>query len=131
MTSEEQLIHRYFDAFNAHDIEGVMACFHEHPVLIAASGGKHEGREEVRRQYETEFALFPDGRCDLRMCTGNSGRGVAESFFHGTRPRYGKVVEAIGAEVMEIVDGKIKEIRDYHQPVSARAEDAGAAKTVA
>jgi ketosteroid isomerase-like protein len=131
MTSEEQLIHRYFDAFNAHDVEGVMACFHEHPSIIDASGRKHEGWDEVRRQYETEFALFPDGRCDLRMCTGNSGRGVAESFFHGTRPRYGKVVEAIGAEVMEIVDGKIKEIRDYHQPMTSRADDSSAAKTVA
>jgi hypothetical protein len=30
-------------------------------------------------------------------------------------------VEAIGAEVMEIVDGKIKEIRDYHQLVPSKA----------
>jgi len=29
------------------------------------------------------------------------------------------VVEALGAEVLEIVDGKIKEIRDYHQRVTA------------
>lgn len=130
MTTEEELIHRYFDAFNAHDIESVMACFHEHPVIIDATGRRHEGRDEVRRQYETEFALFPDGRCDLRMCSGNSGRGVAESLFHGTRPRFGKVVEAIGAEVMEIADGKIKEIRDYHQPTTARADNP-AAKSVA
>ena len=47
--------------------------------------------------------------------------GMAESRFHGTRPREGRVVEAIGAEVMEIVDGKIKEIRDYHRPVPAKA----------
>jgi hypothetical protein len=54
------------------------------------------------------------------MLTGNSGHGMAESYFHGTRPRYGKVVEAIGAEVIEIVDGRIKEIRDYHRPLSAK-----------
>jgi hypothetical protein len=46
---------------------------------------------------------------------------MAESLFHGTRPREGRVVEAIGAEVMEIVEGKIKEIRDYHRPVPAKA----------
>jgi hypothetical protein len=46
---------------------------------------------------------------------------MAESLFHGTRPREGKVVEAIGAEVLEIVDGKIKEIRDYHCSVPAKA----------
>jgi hypothetical protein len=54
------------------------------------------------------------------LCTGNSGRGVAESFFHGTSSHRG-IVEAIGAEVMEIVDGRIKEIRDYHHALSAKA----------
>jgi ketosteroid isomerase-like protein len=120
MTPEEELIQRYFDAFNRHDIEGVMACFHEHPSLVG-DGRRCEGRDAVRRQYEAEFAAFPDGRCDLRMCTGNSGNGVAESLFHGTRPQDGKVFEALGAEVMEIVDGKIKQIRDYHQRVPAKA----------
>ena len=74
----------------------------------------------MRRSYETEFAMLPDGGCDLRMRTGNNGHGVAASFFHGIRPQRG-IVEAIGAEVMEIVDGKIKEIRDYHLPVAAKA----------
>ena len=83
-------------------------------------GKRCEGREAVRRSYETEFAIYPDGRCDLRLCSGNSGRGVAESFFHGTHTERGKV-EAIGAEVIEIVDGKIKEIRDYHHFVPAKA----------
>jgi ketosteroid isomerase-like protein len=121
MTPEEELIHRYFDAFNRHDIEAVMACFHDHALIVGGEGRRCEGREAIRRQYEAEFAAFPDGRCDLRMCTGNSGNGVAESLFHGTRPQDGKVVEAIGAELMEIVDGKIKQIRDYHQRVPAKA----------
>lgn len=121
MTPEEQLIQRYFDAFNRHDVEEVMACFHDHPVIVDTEGRRLEGRNEVRRSYETSFALFPDGRCDLRSCTGNAGRGMAESLFHGTRLREGRVVEALGAEVMEIVDGKIKEIRDYHRLVSAKA----------
>jgi ketosteroid isomerase-like protein len=121
VTPEEQLIQRYFDAFNRHDIEGVMACFHEEPTLVHADGKRLVGRQEVRRSYEADFAMSPDVRCDLRMCTGNSGHGVAESLARGTRAKDGKVFEAIGAEVMEIVDGKIKEIRDYHQPVAAKA----------
>ncbi len=120
MTLEEQLIKRYFDAFNQHDIEGVMACFHDEAVLVGPNGKRLVGRAEVRRSYETEFALFPDANCELRMCTGNSGRGVAESYFTGTRAEQ-KRIEAIGAEVMEMVDGKIKEIRDYHQPVPSKA----------
>jgi len=31
------------------------------------------------------------------------------------------VIEAIGAEVIEIVVGRIKEIRDYQRPLSAKA----------
>ena len=113
MTSEEELIQTYFDAFNRHDVEAVMACFHENPVTVGADDKRYEGRDEVRRQYETEFALMPDCRCDLRLCTG--------SYFRGTRPRTGRVIEAVGAEVIEIVDGKIKEIRDYHRPLPAKA----------
>jgi taurine dehydrogenase small subunit len=120
MTPEEELVQRYFDAFNRHDVEGVMACFHANPVTVDADDRRYEGRAEVRRQYETGFALMPDCYCELRLCTGNSGRAVAESLFHGTRPRSGKVVEAVGAEVIEIVDGKIKEIRDYHRPLLAK-----------
>jgi ketosteroid isomerase-like protein len=123
MTQEEQLIRRYFQAFNRQNIEGVMDCFHKNPVLVDAKGRRIEGRDEVRRCYEASFASFPDGRCQLRMCTGNDGRAVAESRFLGTRRRDARVVEAIGAEMLEIVDGKIKEIRDYHKRVSAAAAD--------
>jgi ketosteroid isomerase-like protein len=120
MTREEELIQQYFDAFNRHDIEGVMACYHDEPALVAPNGKRCEGRAAVRKSYESEFAMFPDAHCDLRTCTGNTGKGVAESFFTGTRSGHGRV-EAIGAEVMEIVDGKIKEIRDYHHSVQPKA----------
>jgi taurine dehydrogenase small subunit len=119
MTPEEQLIQCYFDAFNRHDIEGVMACFHKEPLIIDSGGRRYAGRADIRRKYTSEFDLIPDLRCDLRVCTGNSGHGVAESLSTGTRP--GKVIESIGAEIMEIVDGKVKEIREYHHPVPKAA----------
>jgi taurine dehydrogenase small subunit len=121
MTPEEDLIQRYFDAFNRHDLEGVMACFHHDPVIVDATGVRFEGFDAVQRHYETAFAAMPDCRCDLTMMTGNSGHGMAESIFHGTRQRFNRVVEAIGAEVIEFAGGKIKEIRDYHRPLNAAA----------
>jgi ketosteroid isomerase-like protein len=119
MTEEEQLIRRYFDAFNRHDIEDLVACFHDQAVLVGSDGRRMVGLAEVRRSYETQFALFPDAHCELRVCTGNSGSGVAESYFTGTR--HERRIEAIGAEIVEIADGKIKEIRDYHQPLLTKA----------
>jgi hypothetical protein len=100
-----------------------MECFHENPVLVTASGKRIEGRAAVRSCYEASFASFPDGRCQLRTCTGEDGHALAESRFLGTRRRDGNVVEAVGAEMIEIVDGKIKEIRDHHTRVRAVAED--------
>ena len=120
MTSEEQLIQRYFDAFNRHDLEAVVACFHAEAVLVSPNGRRLVGIAEVRRSYETEFARLPDIHCELRLCTGNGGRGVAESFVTGTKSNQTRI-EALGAEVMEIIDGKIKEIRDYHQTVQEKA----------
>ena len=79
MTPEEELIQRYFDAFNSHDIEAVMVRFHASPVIVDAAGTRFEGRDEVRRHYETGFALMPDCRCDLRTLTGNSGKAVVLS----------------------------------------------------
>ncbi len=121
MTPEEQLIQRYFRAFNRHDLEAVMECFHDSPALVDAAGRRTEGRDAVRAAYQESFRRFPDGRCDLRTCAGNEGRAVAESRFHGTSASDGHPVEGFGAEVVELVGGKIKEIRDYHR-IRSKAE---------
>lgn len=116
-TEEEELIERYFDAFNRHDIEAVMACFHDRPVIVDTEGRRFEGRGEVRGHYEEQFSRWPDGRCDLRALAGHGGRGMAESLFHGTGKADGRLVRALGAEVIEFADGRIREIRDYHRLV--------------
>ena len=82
MTSDEQLIRRHFDAFN----RGVVACFHDQAVLVSSSGKRLVGLAEVRRSYETEFALFPDAHCKLRVCAGNSDRGEQSPSFRGHAP---------------------------------------------
>lgn len=115
-TQEEELIERYFDSFNRHDIDAVMACFHGDPELVGNGGERVRGYDGVRTHYEREFAIFPDGHCDLQMATGHDGRGVAESIFTGTL-REGSAVKAVGAEILEFADGKIKQIRDYHRQV--------------
>jgi ketosteroid isomerase-like protein len=108
------VIEQYFDAFNRHDVDGVVACFHKRVVLVDISGQRVEGLEAARRRYEANFALVPDAHCELRLVTGKDGRGVAESIFRGTIRDAGPV-RAVGTEVMEFQGSKIKEIRDYHQ----------------
>jgi hypothetical protein len=117
-TAEEELIHRYFEAFNSHDIDGVIACFHDQPVVVDLNGRRYQGVEAVRRFYADQFSLIPDGRCELRSLAGKSARGMAESLFHGARSGDAKLIQALGVEVFEFVGGRIKELRDYHRLVA-------------
>ncbi len=114
--SEHDLIRRYFDAFNRHDLDAVLACFHPAAMIIGSDGSRHDGLEAVRALYVEQFAVTPDGRCDLRSVAAADGCAEAESLFHGTRARDGRVVRAIGVERFEFVDGCIKEIRVSHRP---------------
>ena len=43
---------------------------------------------------------------------------MAESLFHGSLERDGTVIQALGAEVFEFADERIKEIRDHHRILS-------------
>ena len=61
--------------------------------------------------------MAADGRCGLRSLVGNDGRGMEESLFHGTLARDGTVIRALGAEVFEFAEERIKEIRDHHRVV--------------
>jgi ketosteroid isomerase-like protein len=112
---EEDLIRRYFEAFNKHDLKGVIACSHSEPVVVDSEGRRHEGVDAVRRLYRFQFSLAADGRCDLRSLVGHNGRGMAESLFRGTVDRDGTAINALGAEVFEFADERIKEIRDHHR----------------
>lgn len=112
---EEELIQRYFDAFNCHDIDAVMACFHEQPDFIDMEGVRHEGRATIQRYYEDILAIFPDGRCQIRTMLGQAGTGMVEALFTGTDRRTGQSIKAIGAEVITLADGKVKAVRDYRR----------------
>ena len=80
-TPEEELIERYFDAFNRHDLDGVIVCFHDAIVFVSPNGDRVAGINAARVRYAKEFATMPDAHCELRLATGNDGRGVAESVF--------------------------------------------------
>jgi len=112
-TPEERCITAYFDAFNRHDLDGVLACFRDDVTLVDSDGKRLVGLDAARALYAREFESMPDAHCELVVANGHAGYGVAESVFHGTLD--GRALEAVGAEVMEFVDGRISEIRDYHQ----------------
>lgn len=116
MSQATTVIERYFDAFNSHDVEGVMACFDTQAVIVASHGRRIEGAEEIRTYYMGAFATFHDAKCTIRTLVGDDGTGAVESLFTGTREGMPQPMQMLGVEVIDVRDGKITELRDYHTP---------------
>ena len=114
MSTETDLIKRYFDAFNRHDLEAVMDCFASDAVILGSDGRRTEGEAEIRESYAKSFETFPDGKCVPRTMLGADGSGSVESVFRGTRAKNDESVELIGVEVLEFKGDKITALRDYH-----------------
>jgi ketosteroid isomerase-like protein len=114
VNQETALIQRYFDAFNRHALEEVMACFDDAAVIVAAHGRRIEGAAAIRAYYASTFATFHDAKCTIRTLVGADGTGAVESLFTGTRTGAPQPMRLMGVEVIECRGGKITELRDYH-----------------
>ncbi|MEU6408572.1 nuclear transport factor 2 family protein [Microbispora sp. NPDC046933] len=53
------VVDRYFSAYNAHDLDGVMECFCAKPVAVGP-GGPVEGRSDVASYHTAIWQAFPD-----------------------------------------------------------------------
>lgn len=100
-----------FDAFNRHDIEGVMAHFAQDCVFYAVAGpevfgSKVEGREAVALALANVWKQMPDARWDHHGHFVHGDRAVSEWTFSGT-DRDGSRIEAEGADLFTLRDGKI------------------------
>ena len=114
-SSEAELIQRYFAAFNRHDLDGVLACFHQDAIIVGSDGSRYDGLDAVRSLYAEQFAITPDCRCNLRSVAAADGKGDAESLFEGTRARDGRPIRAVGLERFTFLDGRIKEMHVHHR----------------
>lgn len=116
MSAETALIEQYFDAFNRHDLDAVMACFADDAVVMAAHGRRIEGAQAIREYYDSMFNLFNDANCAIQALSGADGKGFVESVFTGVRSDAGYPVRMVGVEVIECQEERIRELRDYHLP---------------
>jgi steroid delta-isomerase-like uncharacterized protein len=116
------MLERFLDAYNRHDVEGVMAflaedCVFETPSGPDPWGRRLEGKAQVREGVEVRFAGIPDihyGR-DRHWVVGD--RGVSEWTITGTDTS-GKVVEVKGCDLFEFRGGKITRKDSYWKIVT-------------
>lgn len=54
-TDINDTITKYWDAFNAYDLDTVMTCFSDGAVYQPGDGKTHKGKEEIRAAFEPQF----------------------------------------------------------------------------
>ncbi len=111
MQPTTETLQAFSDAWNAHDLDGLMSFMSDDCIFHAVAGpdlfGRtFRGRAEVRAGFEMAWKAFPDAAWldPVHFVCGD--RGVTESTFCGTRTD-GVRVEARMVDVFTFADGKI------------------------
>jgi steroid delta-isomerase-like uncharacterized protein len=109
--SATPLLEAFLDAFNAHDVDAIMACFTEDCVMDmprgpAPGGRRLVGKQAVREGVQSRFDGIPDVRYedDRHFVCGD--RAVSEWTIRGTQVS-GESIEVRGCDLFELADGKI------------------------
>jgi ketosteroid isomerase-like protein len=100
-----------FDAFNRHDIDGVMAFFASDCVFNAvggpdACGTRIAGAEAIAAAFSGVWATMADAHWDHHSHFVHGDRAVSEWTFRGTNAD-GTRIEAEGCDLFTLSDGKI------------------------
>ena len=119
-----------FDAFNRHDIAGIMAYFADDCVFntIAgneAHGTRIEGAEAIAAAFTGVWKAMPDANWAHHGHFVHDDRAVSEWTFSGTNAD-GSRVEAEGCDLFTLRDGKIirKQAFRKNRPLIAAAPNA-------
>jgi steroid delta-isomerase-like uncharacterized protein len=116
----------FLDAFNAHDLDAIMAFFAEECVLDmprgpGPGGQRFEGKEQVRKGLQSRFDGLPDVQWGDARHFACGDRGVSEWTLRGTRPT-GERVEVRGCDLFEFAgDGRISRKDSYWKIVDPGA----------
>ena len=115
----EDVIARYNDAWNRHDVDAILALHTEDSTFENhTSGGKAVGRAEIRKIVEGVFATFPDLHFEGRRLYVRENLVVHEwtaTATHGqpitragkTYPATGKRISWTGMDIIPMRDGLV------------------------
>lgn len=101
----------FADAFNAHDLNAIMAHMTDDCIFQASAGPDQDGEEfagqdEVRKAFEDVFKNIPNAQWREARHFVVGDRGFSEWIFSGTRLD-GTKVEVTGCDLFTFKDGKI------------------------
>lgn len=117
------LIQRYFDAFNAHSIEGMVACLSEDVVHDVNQGERRIGRDAFERFSVHMAQSYRETLSDIVIMVSEDGnRAAAEFTVHGTYlqtdeglpPANGQTYSLSAGTFFEVDDGLISRVTTYY-----------------
>jgi steroid delta-isomerase-like uncharacterized protein len=114
-----ELLDRFADAWNRHDLDALMSMMTDDPVFNASAGAqvdgqRSEGKQAVRAAYAGVFEAFPDAHWANAKHFIAGDRGVSEWTFTGTQ-KDGRRVEVTGCDLFTFRDGKIAIKNSYRK----------------
>ena len=122
------VVERLRDASNAHDLEGIVACFapdyrNETPLHPARG---FVGNDQVRRNWTQILAAIPDVSTDIVASLADGDTVWSEWEHRGTRPD-GSAHLMRGVIVFDVHDGMIATARFFLEPVDEADDGVDAA----
>jgi ketosteroid isomerase-like protein len=117
MSTEDETVaavERFNDAFNAHDVDAVMACMTEDCVFESTSppfGERHEGAAAVRGAWESFFASSPSAHFDAEEVIAAGDRCVVRWRYRWSDESGDGSIR--GVDLLRVRDGKVAEKLAY------------------
>ena len=120
-TDPFELVRKWFQTFNAGDLGGLVALYHEDATNDSGSAVAH-GREAVKR--ELAAALERSAQRHVRMIARvETGAMHAEWRGHAVNPEDGEMATSAGYDEFWIEHGLIRRQRGVLHPLSFQAEE--------
>ena len=115
-TTTLDVIDRFNEAFNRHDVEGIMALMTNDVVFENTSprpdGERYDGQESVRGFWEQFFASSPNARFDTEDIFAGVNRCTVRWIYNWIDAD-GKRGHVRGVDVFRVRDGKVAEKLSY------------------
>ena len=100
------------DAFNAHDLDAIMAFFTEDCVFDTPRGQRLVGQAAVRQGFQARFDGIPDIEYAEPRHFSCGDRGASEWTIRGTTAD-GQPIEVRGCDLFELSGGKVSRKDSY------------------
>jgi ketosteroid isomerase-like protein len=118
-------VNAVIDAYNARDLDALMALFHDGVVWHTTAGflwpGPYRGAGAVRELFEHWWQGWDTGRADTRAVETDGDRVMVSADVHGRSAGDGLDVHVPLNWVFDVHEGKIDLVRSFDSAEEARA----------